>query len=282
MNRNVRRGQPEDAMGAAERLAALLGLRLGERVHGGSSGSLVLAARRADGSKVAVKIDEPSRLCLPEIAALAAVGVCPPLVYGDPSVVGAVSTWVDGLTPERGVSLELTEHVAELLGRLALTVPPQDVVGFDDVVCGLLLATAGGDYRLREVSPIDIDAFRRDSEVLLGTPYRSVLLHGDLTTSNVIFTDTRAWAIDPRPHLGPVEWDAATWCLWACWAGTIGRHVDLLIETVPGLNRDLLAGAIRFQAAAFLTYRAEVRLDLPPDVVAMTRFDLPIEAGDRR
>lgn len=298
MNRNDRRGvtsaglvarsisgasrPAEDAIETAERLARHLGLRLGEPVQGGSSGSLVLKAWSFDGSAVAVKIDDPARLCLAETEALAAVGVCPPLVHGALSADGAVSIWIDGATPERGMLLESTQQVAELLGRLVLTTPPQATSAFEDVVWGLLLATAGGHFRLAEASPIDIDALRRDSDVLIGTRHKSVLLHGDLTTNNVILTEARAWAVDPRPHLGPIEWDAATWCLWACWAGTINRHVDLLIAGVPGLDRDLLASAIRFQACAFLTYRAEVGLDLPPDVVAMTLFGYPTESGGER
>lgn len=272
----------EDAIETAERLAAHLGLRLEERVPGGSTGSLVLKAWRFDGSAVAVKIDDPARLCLAETAALAAIGVCPPLVHDALSADGAVSIWIDGTTPERGMSLESTELVAELLGRLVLTIPPQGTSAFEDVVWGLLLATAGGHFRLADASPIDIDALRRDSDVLIGTRHKSVLLHGDLTTNNVILTEARAWAVDPRPHLGPIEWDAATWCLWASWAGTINRHVDLLIAGVPGMDRDLLASAIRFQACAFLTYRAEVGLDLPPDVVAMTLFGNPTESGSER
>lgn len=273
----------EDAMAAAERLAALLGLRLGERIHGGASGSLVLKASRVDGTMVAIKVDQPARLCLAERAALATVGVTPPLIHEDLTTEAAITPWIQGTRAERGTALNATEQVAELLGRLDLAVPPRDVLGFGDVVWGLLLATVGGDHRLAKGSPIDIEAMRTDSERLLRAPNQSTLLHGDLTTGNLILTGDRAWALDPRPHLGPVEWDAATWCLWAGKAETLAQHLDTLVRAV-GFDRGLLVTALRFQAAAFLAYRAEVGLDLPPDVLAMTRIDLSLggEGGTNR
>lgn len=268
------RAPREDAMAAAERVAALLGLRLGERIHGGASGSLILRATRSDGTTVAVKVDHTARMCLAERAALAAVGVTPPLLKQGVRADVAVTPWIEGACSERGAGLGSTEQIAELLSRLRLANPPSDALGFDEVVWGLLLSTVGGDHRLGKTSPIDIEVMRSDSEQLLRAPHQLTLLHGDLTTGNLIFAVDRAWALDPRPHLGPLEWDAATWCLWAVQADRLPQHVEML-GRVAALDQRLLASAMRFQAAAFLTYRAEVGLDLPPDVLAMASYDLP-------
>ncbi|MER7604717.1 hypothetical protein [Nocardioides sp. NPDC127503] len=288
MNRHIRRGwavsdragpistmlRPrEDAMAAAERVAALLGLRLGERIRSGASGSLILKATRSDGTTVAVKVDHPARMCLAEHAALAAVGFTPPLLKQGVRADVAVTPWIEGARSERGAGLGTTEQVAALLGRLRLAIPPSDALGFDEVVWGLLRSTVGGDHRLGKTSPIDVEVMRSDSEQLLRAPHQSILLHGDLTTGNLVFSVDRAWAIDPRPHRGPLEWDAATWCLWAVPADALPQHVDLL-SRIAALDRRLVASALRFQAAAFLTYRAEVGLDLPPDVLAMASYDL--------
>lgn len=269
----------EGAMAAAERLARRRGLRLVEQVQAGASGSLVLKAQRADDTTVAIKFDHAATLRFAEWAALAAVHICPPLIHEDVSAGAVIIPWVEGIRHERGVPLTSTEQVGQLLGRLRLAVPPQDVIEFGDVVWGLLLATADGHRRLGAASPIDIEAMRVDSERLLLSPHRPTLLHGDLTTGNLIFTNSRAWAIDPRPHLGPVEWDAATWLLWTGQVETFEQHVDMLLRTVPGLDRILLTSALRFQADAFLAYRVEAGLELPADVLAMSCFDLPNGRG---
>lgn len=252
--------RPQDPMTAAERLAALLGLRLGERVPGRSPDALILRGDDPDGSQTILKVDRPGGAYLAEYAALSAVGVCPPLAPEDASGPPNIGTPVAAsLKSGHSAPISATRAVGDILSRLTRVITPTDVLGFDDVVWGLLLSTVAVDYGLGDRSPIDIEDCRKHADTLLTskTATRKTLLHGAMSVDNVVVSEEQSWAINPRPHLGPLEWDAATWCLSACTARSLDEHVAELAKAVEGLNLMLVSAALRFQAQIVLTHRAE-------------------------
>jgi streptomycin 6-kinase len=100
------------------------------------------------------------------------------------------------------------------------------------------------------------------------------LLHGDLHLSNILRAGrTRGLvAIDPRPGVGDLTFDAIDWTVdRATSIGEIRERIERLSKLVPGLDRDRLWGWCQATAAALAILRLRRR---PPDAAAQLLLEI--------
>jgi streptomycin 6-kinase len=120
------------------------------------------------------------------------------------------------------------------------------------------------------------DGYQRARELAGDGPQG--LLHGDLHLSNILRAgQTRGLvAIDPRPGVGDLTFDAIDWTLdRAASIDEIHERIERLCRLVPGLERDRLWRWCQATAAALAVLRLRRR---PPD--ATTQLLLQIAASN--
>jgi streptomycin 6-kinase len=120
------------------------------------------------------------------------------------------------------------------------------------------------------------DGYQRARELASDGP--TGLLHGDLHLSNILRAErTRGLvAIDPRPGVGDLTFDAIDWALDRVTSiDEVHERIDRLSKLVPGLDRDRLWGWCQATAAALAVLRLSRR---PPDDT--TRLLLRIAASN--
>jgi streptomycin 6-kinase len=144
-----------------------------------------------------------------------------------------------------------------------------------------MFSRIGGLLSNPQVSPIVApqvldDGCQRARELATSGP--TGLLHGDLHLSNILRAGRtrRLVAIDPRPGVGDLTFDAIDWTLDRVTSiDEIQERIDRLCELVPGLDRDRLWGWCQATAAALAIVRLRRR---PSDV--STRLLLKIAASN--
>jgi streptomycin 6-kinase len=100
------------------------------------------------------------------------------------------------------------------------------------------------------------------------------LIHGDLHLSNILRAGrTRGLvAIDPRPGVGDLTFDAIDWTLdRATSVDEIHERIGRLCTLVPGLNRDRLWAWCQATAAALAILRLRRR---PPDTTTQLLLEI--------
>jgi streptomycin 6-kinase len=103
------------------------------------------------------------------------------------------------------------------------------------------------------------------------------LLHGDLHFSNVLRAGRSRGlvAIDPRPGVGDLAWDAVDWTLYRVTStAEVRERIEQLSKLVPGLDPGRLWGWCRATAPVLAVLQLRRR---PPDVT--TRLLLEIAAS---
>jgi streptomycin 6-kinase len=144
-----------------------------------------------------------------------------------------------------------------------------------------MFSRIGGLLSNPQVSPLVApqvldDGYQRARELASSGPQG--LLHGDLHLSNILRAGpTRGLvAIDPRPGVGDLTFDAIDWTLdRAASIDEIQERIERLCGLVPGLDRDRLWGWCQATAAALVILRLRRR---PPD--AITQLLLGIAASN--
>jgi len=131
-----------------------------------------------------------------------------------------------------------------------------------------MFSRIGGLLSNPRVSPlvtpqILADGHRKARELASGGP--TGLLHGDLHLSNILRAGrTRGLvAIDPRPGIGDLTFDAVDWTLdRAASIDEVHERIDQLCQLVPDMDRDRLWRWCQASAAALAILRLTRR---PPD-----------------
>ena len=119
------------------------------------------------------------------------------------------------------------------------------------------------------------DGYHRACELASSGP--EGLLHGDLHLFNILRAGYGRGlvAIDPRPSVGDLTWDAIDWTLYrAVSMAEVHERVERLDELVPGLDPGRLWGWCQATAAALAILQLRRR---PPD--ATTQLLLEIAAS---
>lgn len=146
---------------------------------------------------------------------------------------------------------------------------------------GSMFARIGGLLSNPQVSPIVAphvldDGYQRARELATNGPMG--LLHGDLHLSNILRAGrTRGLvAIDPRPGVGDLTFDAIDWTLDRVTSiDEVYERIDRLCQLVPGLDRDRLWGWCQATAVALAILQLRRR---PPD--GTTQLLLKIAASN--
>ena len=146
-----------------------------------------------------------------------------------------------------------------------------------------MFSRIGGLLSNPQVSPIVAphvldDGYQRARELATNGPMG--LLHGDLHLSNILRAGrTRGLvAIDPRPGVGDLTFDAIDWTLDRVTSiDEVHERIDRLCKLVPGLDRDRLWGWCQATAVALAILQLRRR---PPD--GTTQLLLKIAASNGR
>ena len=127
------------------------------------------------------------------------------------------------------------------------------------------------------------EGHRKARELASGGP--AGLIHGDLHLSNILLAGSARGlvAIDPRPGVGDLTFDAIDWTLdRAASIDEVCELIDQLGQLIPDLDRDRLWRWCRAAAAAL----AILRLRRPPDqttqLLLKLAANLPTAASRRR
>jgi streptomycin 6-kinase len=126
--------------------------------------------------------------------------------------------------------------------------------------------------------PVLDEGYRRACALAGGGPQG--LLHGDLHLSNVLRAGRSRGlvAIDPRPGVGDLTFDAIDWTLdRATSRAQVDERIERLGQRVPGLDPDRLWSWCRATAAALAILRLRRR---PPDAVSQLLLAIAALGGE--
>jgi streptomycin 6-kinase len=258
-------------------------LELGKALSG--NGSRVFIGRQYGSRGVVLKLTPDRAIANEEAIALRAWAATPHAVDLLDADLEAGALLLENIEPGTKVSDEPevppVSEVAELLTGL------RETARYDDgplptLAQGMasMFSRIGGLLNNPQVSPLVAphvldDGYQRARELASSGPQG--LLHGDLHLSNILRAGpTRGLvAIDPRPGVGDLTFDAIDWTLdRAASIDEIHERIERLCGLVPGLDRDRLWGWCQATAAALVILRLRRR---PPD--AITRLLLGIAAS---
>jgi streptomycin 6-kinase len=249
------------------------------------NGSRVFIGRQ-DGSRgVVLKLTPDLAIANEEAIALRAWIATPHAVDLLRADLEAGALLLENIEPGTKVSDEPevppVNEVAELLTGL------REIAKYDDgqlptLAQGMesMFSRIGGLLSKPQVRPLVApqvldDGYRRARELASNGPQG--LLHGDLHLSNILRAGQPRGlvAIDPRPGVGDLTFDAIDWTLdRAASIDEIHDRTERLCGLVPGLDRDRLWGWCQATAAALAILRLRRR---PPD--AATQLLLEIAAS---
>jgi streptomycin 6-kinase len=237
------------------------------------NGSSVFIGRQHGSRGVVLKLTPDPAIANEEAIALRAWAATPhavDLLDGD---LEAGALLLENIEPGTKVSDEPevppVDEVADLLTGLRETAR-YDGGQLPTLAQGMesMFTRIGGLLSNPQVSPLVAphlldDGHQRARELASNGPQG--LLHGDLHLSNVLRAGrTRGLvAIDPRPGIGDLTFDAIDWTLdRATSIEEIHERIGRLCKLVPGLDRDRLWGWCRATAAAIAILLLRRR---PPD-----------------
>ncbi|GEL48056.1 hypothetical protein CHO01_31720 [Cellulomonas hominis] len=253
------------AQASVRAAAAILDLEL-EPPHPGAGRSLVVPARTPRGDRVAVRVDLPGNLHLPEVTAIGDAGVGPRVVHADQAAGLSVVQWLPGKHPNPS-SLGASAAVGRTLSRLRATPAPSGARPVQDVI-GHFLDVAV--QRARRAGLEDLPRLlAADVERSVELAHVDVLAHGDLTAGNVLLHEGRAWLIDADPYAGPIERDLATWILRVEDGQRLAAHAAAALRALTDVDVELLEWLVAVAARTFVAYRASLHRDVPAAAAAV-------------
>ena len=266
-----------------ERYCLRWGLDLDQALSGNSS--RVFIGRQHGSRGVVLKLTPDPAVANEEAVALQAWAVTPHAVDLLDADLAAGALLLEHIEPGTKVSDELqvppVHEVAELLTGLRETAT-YDAGQLPTLAQGMepMFSRIGGLLSHPRVSALVTrqvldDGYHR-SCALAGTGPRG-LLHGDLHLFNILRAGRGRGlvAIDPRPSVGDLTWDAVDWTLdRATSMAEVRERIEGLSRLVPGLDPGRLWGWCQATAAALAILRLRRR---PPD--ATTQLLLEIAAS---
>lgn len=226
-----------------ERCAAEWGLELGRTFHGGVI-ALTLAATRADGSEVVLKLRGPDPESDHEAAALACWdgrGAVRVLERDD----GRRALLLERLCPGTPLGARPEDEATDVVGGLlrelhALAPAPPGMQRLRDVARGW--AEQLPARWERHGRPFEEELVDLAVETFLAQPpadARDVLLHQDLHAGNVLLDGDRWRAIDPKPLVGEPAFDGAAILRdrhWTLSEGELARVVPRRLDRLAAAS----------------------------------------------
>ncbi|MGC7094324.1 aminoglycoside phosphotransferase family protein [Amycolatopsis lurida] len=239
------------------------GLRPLELLPAGSN-SVVLRCESAEHGQAVLKLTPDPEVARQEAVALrgwADVRHVVDLLEAEPERGAVLLEWLPGPEPLADAEWSLEEVVPLLT---AVRVAPPDGVELPTLAERVEFLFDLMDVRARKMPPYDfLPGLLADGRAACrelaesGTPG---LVHGDLHAGNVVRAANGRGlvAIDPRPSLGDQTMDLVDWALDGVTdEETARRHVDLLSDRVPGVDRDRLWAWCRGMAVAIAVSRPD-------------------------
>jgi streptomycin 6-kinase len=255
-------------------------LELDKALSGNSS--RVFIGRQHDNRGVVLKLTPDRAIANEEATALRAWAATPhavDLIDADPE---AGALLLENIEPGTKVSDEPevppVNEVAELLTGL------RETAKYDDgqlptLAHGIesMFSRIGGLLNDPQVSPLVAarvldDGYQRARELASNGPQG--LLHGDLHLSNILRAQrTRGLvAIDPRPGVGDLTFDAIDWTLDRVTSiDEVHARIERLCRLVPGLDPDRLCRWCQATTAALAILRLRRR---PPDATTQLLLEI--------
>ena len=249
------------------------------------NGSRVFIGRQHGSRGVVLKLTPDRAIANEEAIALRAWAATPHAVDLLDADLEAGALLLENIEPGTKVSDEPevppVNEVAELLTGLRETAE-YDAGQLPTMTQGIesMFSRIGGLLSHPQVSALVArqvldDGYHRACELASNGPQG--LLHGDLHLSNVLRAGRRRGlvAIDPRPSVGDLTFDAIDWALdRPASIAEVHERIERVGKLVPGLHADRLWGWCEATAAALAILRLRRR---PPD--ATTRLLLEIAAS---
>jgi streptomycin 6-kinase len=246
------------------------------------NGSRVFIGRQHGNRGVVLKLTPDRAIANEEAIALRAWSATPHAVDLLEADLEAGALLLENIEPGTKVSDEPqvppVNEIAELLTGLQETAR-YDAGQLATLAEGMesMFSRIGGLLGNPQVSPIVAphvldDGHQRARELASNGPQG--LIHGDLHLSNILRAGrTRGLvAIDPRPGVGDLTFDAIDWTLdRATSVDEIHERIGRLCTLVPGLNRDRLWAWCQATAAALAILRLRRR---PPDTTTQLLLEI--------
>ena len=258
-------------------------LAMGDQIPRGSV-SVVYRCKLADGRRAVLKVSPDRGRIADETAALKAWHtVHVPQVIASDAALGALL--IEAVEP--GVPLDMptgdasAEAIAELVSALHLGVPNASFPPIADRIAYLFRSSETlyrRDAGLTVVISKEVYARGRQlAERLARLEHRAVLLHGDLTPSNILIggEERGLVAIDPAPCIGDAAFDVVDLVLWRAHdVPTVERRAQHLAAVM-----DVDASVIFSWCVAFAGMNA---LELAPiDGAPTEKIDTLVELATR-
>jgi streptomycin 6-kinase len=249
-------------------------------------GSRVFLGRQHGSRGVVLKLTPDLNIANEEAIALRAWAATPHAVDLLDADLEAGALLLENIEPGTKVSDEPevppVHEVAELLTGLRETTAYDDgqlptlAQGMDSMFSRIGGLLSNPQASLLVAPQVLDDGYQRARELASNGPQG--LLHGDLHLSNILRAGLSRGlvAIDPRPGVGDLTFDAVDWALdRAASIDEIHERIERLCGLVPDLDRDRLWGWCQATAAALAILRLRRR---PPD--ATTQLLLEVAASN--
>lgn len=246
------------------------------------NGSRVFIGRQHSSRGVVLKLTPDRAIANEEAIALRAWAATPHAVDLLDADLEAGALLLENIEPGTKVSDEPdvppVNEVAELLTGLRETAKYDDgqlptlAQGMESMFSRIGRLLSNPQASPLVASQVLDDGYQRARELASNGPQG--LLHGDLHLSNILRAgQTRGLvAIDPRPGVGDLTFDAIDWTLdRAASINEIHERIERLCGLVPGLDRDRLWGWCQATAAALAILRLRRR---PPDATTQLLLEI--------
>jgi streptomycin 6-kinase len=246
------------------------------------NGSRVFIGRQHGSRGVVLKLTPDRAIANEEAIALRAWAATPHAVDLLDADLEAGALLLENIEPGTKVSDEPdvppVNEVAELLTGLRETAKYDDgqlptlAQGMESMFSRIGRLLSNPQASPLVASQVLDDGYQRARKLASNGPQG--LLHGDLHLSNILRAgQTRGLvAIDPRPGVGDLTFDAIDWTLdRAASINEIHERIERLCGLVPGLDRDRLWGWCQATAAALAILRLRRR---PPDATTQLLLEI--------